>query len=119
MGIHGEAAPFLFNDALWGPALRNVFTTAHASAAALVPPEQTIEALQQRGVRFVICMNTIGSTSRKLSSAGLGSYDEISCRHPRRSPTRSHHGARDHRRADAAPGARPEIRKGRVTDSNS
>ena len=94
MGIHGDAAPFLFNDALWerykigeqyevtdgetkSPALRNVFTTAHASAAALVPPEQTIEALQQRGVRFVICMNTIGSSARKLAAAGLGPYDEI------------------------------------------
>jgi intracellular sulfur oxidation DsrE/DsrF family protein len=94
MGIHGEAAPFLFNDALWerfkigqqyevtdgetkSPALRNVFTSAHAAAAALVTPVQTIEALQQRGARFIICMNTIDNTSRKLAAAGLGSYDEI------------------------------------------
>jgi intracellular sulfur oxidation DsrE/DsrF family protein len=94
MGIHGEAAPFLFNDALWerykigqqyevtdgetkSPALRNVFTSAHASAATLVTPQQTIEALQQRGVRFVICMNTIDNTTRKLVAAGVGSYDEI------------------------------------------
>ena len=94
MGIHGEAAPFLFNDAVWerykigqqyevtdgetkGPALRNVFTSAHAAAAALVTPQQTIEALQQRGTKIVICMNTIGNTARKLASAGLGSYDEI------------------------------------------
>jgi len=94
MGIHGEAAPYLFNDALWeryklgqqyevtdgetkSPALRNVFTSAHAAAATLVTPEQTIEALQQRGTKFVICMNTIGNTARKLASAGLGSYDEI------------------------------------------
>jgi intracellular sulfur oxidation DsrE/DsrF family protein len=94
MGIHGEAAPFLFNDALWerykigqqyevtdgetkSPALRNVFTSAHAAAAALVTPAQTIEALQQRGARFIICMNTIDNTSRKLAAASLGSYDEI------------------------------------------
>jgi len=94
MGIHGDAAPYLFNDALWdryklgqqydvtdgetkGPAVRNVFTSAHAAAAALVTPDATIEALQQRGARFVICMNTIGNTARKLAAAGLGSYDEI------------------------------------------
>jgi intracellular sulfur oxidation DsrE/DsrF family protein len=59
------------------PALRNVFTSAHAAAATLVGPDQTIEALQQRGTRFVICMNTIGSAARKLAAAGLGSYDEI------------------------------------------
>src|SRR5258707_1084069 len=59
------------------PALRNVFTSAHAAAATLVTPVQTIEALQQRGARFIICMNTIDNTARKLVAAGLGSYDEI------------------------------------------
>lgn len=94
MGIHGEAAPFVLNDALWErykigqqyeltdgetktAAVRNVFTTAHAAPAGLVPADQTIEALQQRGVRFIICMNTIGSMTRKLVAAGLGSFDEI------------------------------------------
>ena len=94
MGIHGDAAPFLLNDVLWGrytigqqyevtdgatksAAIRNVFTSAHAAAATLVTPEQTIEALQQRGVRFIICMNTIANTTRKLVAANLGSYDEI------------------------------------------
>ena len=94
MGIHGDAAPFLLNDALWdrykigqqyevtdgetkGAAIRNVFTSAHAAAATLVTPEQTIEALQQRGVRFMICMNTIANTTRKLVAANLGAYDEI------------------------------------------
>ena len=94
MGIHGDAAPFLLNDALWdrykigqqyevtdgetkSAAIRNVFTSAHAAAATLVTPEQTIEALQQRGVRFIICMNTIANTTRKLVAANLGTYDEI------------------------------------------
>ncbi len=94
MGIHGEAAPFLLNDALWqrytigqlyevtdggtkAPALRNVFISAHAAAAGLVTPEQSIESLQQRGVRFIICMNTIANTTKKLAAAGLGSPDEI------------------------------------------
>jgi len=94
MGIHGEAAPFVLNDALWeryklgqqyevtdgetkAAAVRNVFTTAHAAPAALVPADQAIEALQQRGVRFIICMNTVASMTKKLAAAGLGSYDEI------------------------------------------
>jgi intracellular sulfur oxidation DsrE/DsrF family protein len=94
MGIHGEAAPLVLNDALWerytigqryavtdgetrGAAIRNVFVTAHAAAAGLVTPEQSVEALQQRGVQFVICMNTIANTTKKLAADGLGSPDEI------------------------------------------
>lgn len=94
MGIHGEAAPFLLSDPVWDryrigqqyditdgetktAATRNVFISAHAAPAALVTSDQTIEALQQRGVRFIICMNTIASTTRKFVAAGLGSYDEI------------------------------------------
>jgi intracellular sulfur oxidation DsrE/DsrF family protein len=93
-GVHGEAAPLVLNDALWarytigqryevtdggtkGPAIQNVFTSAHAAAAGLVTPDQSIEALQQRGVRFIICMNTIANTTKRLAAAGLGSPDEI------------------------------------------
>jgi intracellular sulfur oxidation DsrE/DsrF family protein len=94
MGVHGEAAPLLLNDGLWerykigqqyevtdgatkSAAVRNVFTSAHAAAAGLVAPEQSIETLQQRGVRFIICMNTIANTTKKLAAAGLGAPDEI------------------------------------------
>jgi len=94
VGIHGEAAPLVLNDGLWeryrigeqyevvdggtkSPAVRNVFTSAHAGAAGLIPAERSIDALQRRGVRFIICMNTIANTTRKLATAGLGSPEEI------------------------------------------
>jgi intracellular sulfur oxidation DsrE/DsrF family protein len=94
MGIHGEAAPLVLNDALWarytigqrygvtdgetrGAAIRNVFVSAHAAAAGLVTPEQAVEALQQRNVQFVICMNTIANTTKKWVADGLGSPEEI------------------------------------------
>ncbi len=94
IGIHGEAAPLVLNDALWerytigqryqvtdgetkGAATRNVFVSTHAAAAGLVTPEQSVEALQQRGVQFVICMNTIANTTKKLAADGLGAPDQI------------------------------------------
>jgi intracellular sulfur oxidation DsrE/DsrF family protein len=94
IGIHGEAAPLVLDNALWerytigqryevtdgetrSAAIRNVFISAHAAAAGLVTPEQSIEALQHRGVQFVICMNTIANTTKKLVADGLGSADEI------------------------------------------
>lgn len=93
-GIHGEAIPLVLTDALWarykigeqyevmdggtkGAAVRNVFASANAMAGGLVSAEQSVEGLQQRGVRFVVCQNTINGASKKLSSAGLGSADEI------------------------------------------
>ncbi|HTE44181.1 MAG TPA: hypothetical protein VK636_02965 [Gemmatimonadaceae bacterium] len=94
IGVHGDAIPLVLTDALWsryklgeqyevtdggtkGPAVRNVFTAANAAGAGLVTPEQSIESLQKRGVRFLICMNSIASATKKLSAAGLGSADEI------------------------------------------
>lgn len=94
IGVHSEAIPFVLNDALWtrfkigeqyevtdggtkSPATLNSFTTSHASSAGLVTPEQTVEALQKRGVRFLICTNTIAGATRKLAAAGLGTVEEI------------------------------------------
>jgi intracellular sulfur oxidation DsrE/DsrF family protein len=94
MGAHGEAIPVVLTDALWSrfelgkqysitdggtkaPAVRNVFTTANATAGALVTPEQSVEGLQKRGVRFLICMNTIAGATKKLVAAGLGTSDDI------------------------------------------
>ena len=59
------------------PATRNVFSITNAGAAGLVTPEQSIESLQQRGVRFMICMNTIGAATKKLSAAGMGTPEEV------------------------------------------
>lgn len=94
IGVHGEGIPFVMNDALWtrfkigeqyevtdggtkGPATVNSFTLSHAVSAGMVTPEQTVEALQKRGVRFLICNNTIAGATRKLAAAGLGTAEEI------------------------------------------
>ena len=93
-GIHGEAIPLVLTDALWAryrigeqyevvdggtksAAVRNVFSSSNAMAGGLVTAEQSVDGLQRRGVRFLVCQNTITGASRKLSSAGLGSAEEI------------------------------------------
>ena len=94
IGVHGEGIPFVMNDALWtrfkigeqyevtdgaskSPATLNSFTMTHAASAGLVSPDQTVEALQKRGVRFLICNNTIAAATKKLAAAGLGTAEEI------------------------------------------
>lgn len=94
IGIHGEGIPIVLADALWSryrigeqyevtdvatkvPAARNVFAEANVATDGPVTRDQTVEALQRRGVRFLICMNTIASATRKLAAAGLGSPEEI------------------------------------------
>jgi len=94
IGVHGEAIPIVLNDALWArykigeqyevidggtksPGLRNLFSAQNADAGGLVTLEQSVEDLQRRGVRFVICMNTIAGATKKLSGAGLGAAEEI------------------------------------------
>ena len=93
-GIHGEAIPVVLNDALWSrfkigeqyevmdagtknPSARNPFSSANAAASGLLTAEQTVEQLQKRGVRFMVCMNTIAAATKKLSAAGFGSSDEV------------------------------------------
>jgi intracellular sulfur oxidation DsrE/DsrF family protein len=94
IGIHGDGIPVVLTDALWSrfkigeqyavtdagtkaPGVRNVFSTTNATAAGLLTPEQSVEGLQKRGVRFLICMNTIAGATKKLSAAGFGSSDEV------------------------------------------
>jgi intracellular sulfur oxidation DsrE/DsrF family protein len=94
IGVHGDAIPVVLTDATWSrfkigeqyavtdrgtesAAVRNVFSASNAVAGGLVTPEQSVEGLQKRGVRFVICMNTIAGATKKLSAAGLGGADEI------------------------------------------
>jgi intracellular sulfur oxidation DsrE/DsrF family protein len=94
IGVHGEGIPLVLSDALWSrfkigeqyevtdegtksPGVRNVFSTPNAAAGGLVTPEQSVETLQKRGVRFLICMNTIAGATKKLSAAGFGGSDEI------------------------------------------
>lgn len=94
LGLHGEAIPIVLQDSVWStyqlgeqyavrdastkaPATRNVFQAANLSAGGVVTAEQTVEALQKRGVRFLICMNTIAGATQKLAAAGLGAPDTI------------------------------------------
>ena len=94
IGIHGEAIPIVLADALWTrfkigeqyevtdaatrrAASENLFASAHALSGGLVSPDQTVEALQKRGVRFLVCMNTVAGATKKLAAAGLGTADEI------------------------------------------
>jgi intracellular sulfur oxidation DsrE/DsrF family protein len=91
--VHGEGIPIVLADALWdrfkiadqygvAPAIqarpvKNVFLSANAASAGLVAAGETIEALQGRGVRVVVCMNTVASATKKLSAAGFGSPDAV------------------------------------------
>ncbi|GAC1480728.1 MAG: hypothetical protein NVS1B4_25950 [Gemmatimonadaceae bacterium] len=94
IGVHGEGIPFVLNDALWSrykigeqygvtdgatkvSATQNVFSSDHAAGAGVVTRDQSIETLQNRGVRFLICMNTIAGATKKLAAAGLGTEAEI------------------------------------------
>ena len=94
IGIHGEGIPVVLTDALWTrfrigeqygvvdggtktAGVRNVFTTMHAVGGGLVNSDQTVETLQGRGVRFLVCMNTIAGATKKLAAAGLGTPEEI------------------------------------------
>jgi intracellular sulfur oxidation DsrE/DsrF family protein len=94
IGIHGEGIPLVLTDALWAryrigeqyeiteaatkvAAIRNVFAEANAVPDGPITREQSVEALQRRGVRFLICMNTIAGATKKLAAAGLGAPDDI------------------------------------------
>lgn len=94
IGVHGDAIPVVLTDALWArfrigeqyevtdagtkaPGVRNAFISANAAAAGLVTAEQSVEGLQKRGVRFIVCMNTVNGAAKKLSAAGLGTTDEV------------------------------------------
>ena len=93
LGVQGEGIPIVLSDALWAryhigqhfeltdpatkaPATRNPFIAANV-AAGLVNAEQSVEALQKRGVRFVACRNAIGAIAARLSSLGLGPVEEV------------------------------------------
>jgi intracellular sulfur oxidation DsrE/DsrF family protein len=94
VGVQGEGIPIVLSDALWSrfhigqhfeltdpatkaPATRNPFIAANVATAGLVNAEQSVEALQKRGVRFVACRNAIGAIAARLSALGLGPVDEV------------------------------------------
>ena len=94
IGVHGDGIPIVLSDALWSrfhlgeqydvtdpatrsPATKNLFTVTNVATPGLVSAEQSVEGLQKRGVRFIVCMNTIAAATAKLSAAGFGTPPEI------------------------------------------
>ena len=94
IGVHGVGIPLVLTDPLWAryrigeqygigdpatgaPAVRNVFTAANVQAKGPVTAAQTVEALQDRGVLFLVCMNTVRAATQKLVAAGMGTSEEV------------------------------------------
>lgn len=94
LGVQADATPLLLSDALWtryrigehfdvvdpatkSPATKNLFSATNVATPGLIPAEQSIESLQKRGVRFLMCLNTLGGLAVRLSAAGLGAPPEV------------------------------------------
>ena len=94
VGARGTGIPILLNDSLWAryrlgeqyEVFRagtkdaydvNPFSARNVQPGGLVAGEHTVESLQQRGVLFLACRNTIAATSRRLSAGGFGPAEEV------------------------------------------
>ena len=94
VGARGTGIPILLSDALWAryrlgelyevfkPGTKdaydvNPFSAPNARGGGLVTAEQTVESLQQRGVLFLACRNTIAAASKRLAASGFGSAEEV------------------------------------------
>lgn len=94
LAVRGTGMPIVLSDAVWAkyklgeqygitdphtkaPAIRNVFTAASTQPPGAVAADQTVEALQKRGVLFLVCNNTIAGATRKLVAAGLGTTEQV------------------------------------------
>ena len=92
VGFHGGAAPLAFTDSAWekfrlaqyadiidpatkNPSLRNFFYAPSATDA--LPPDVSIAALQQRGVLFLLCNNSLRRVTRTLHADGYGADDAL------------------------------------------
>lgn len=90
--VHGNAFPLLFADAAWAdfelgekfklddpatgkPATRNVFVGP--GVAAPLPRGAALDALQERGVVFVLCANTLERTASQLAAARGGESNAV------------------------------------------
>lgn len=84
-GAHGAAVAFLLDDAAWmrfglgrlygvndastgSPASRNPFV--HARAPMSLHPDSGVARLQERGVRFLMCRNTLTALASHLTGSG-------------------------------------------------
>jgi intracellular sulfur oxidation DsrE/DsrF family protein len=94
MAVRGTGIPLVLNDALWqkfhlgeqygitdpvakAPGTRNLFIARNIVAGGPVDAESSVEALQKRGVLFLVCHNTVEGAVSKLSKAGFGTPAEI------------------------------------------
>ena len=94
MGVRGTGIPIVLRDALWAtyklgaqygiidPAtkaasVRNLYVHSNVQPNGPVSHEQTVEALQKRGVIFLVCRNTIAGATRKLVAAGMGDRKSV------------------------------------------
>jgi intracellular sulfur oxidation DsrE/DsrF family protein len=94
LGMRGTGIPMLLSDATWAryrlgelyevakPGTKeaytvNPFSAANVQAGAPLTAEQTVEALQRRGVLFLACRNTIAAASKRFSAAGFGTPEEV------------------------------------------
>ena len=94
MGVRGTGIPIVLRDELWAkyklgeqygiidPAtkaasVRNLYVHSNVQPSGPVSHEQTVEALQKRGVVFLVCRNTIAGATRKLVAAGMGTAEEV------------------------------------------
>lgn len=94
MGVRGTGIPIVLRDEIWAkyklgeqygimdpatraPAVRNLYVHAHVQPNGPVNDEQTVEALQARGVIFLVCRNTIAGATKKLVAAGMGTTEQV------------------------------------------
>src|SRR5690606_17835302 len=57
------------------PAHRNVF--ARGEEIGVVPPDASVTALQERGVIFLLCNNSLKRLTTTLSQAGFGEQEAV------------------------------------------
>lgn len=91
MGVHGDAYPILFNDAMWAkfgwgvekkatdprtkaPATRNVFWQPREGESTF---EFGVDVLQQRGATFALCNNVLRFVARSLAGKTGTTYDAM------------------------------------------
>lgn len=94
MGVRGTGIPIVLRDEIWAkyklgaqygimdPAtnaasVRNLYVHSNVQPNGPVNHEQTVEALQKRGVIFLVCRNTIAGATRKLVAAGMGTTEQV------------------------------------------
>lgn len=92
VGAHGSAVPLVFQDRVWerfalgerfevkdprtgAGAQRNLFARREDGGA--VPPDASLEALQERGVIFLLCNNSLKRLTATLSQAGFGTQEAV------------------------------------------